>query len=690
MSRRPHRRYVWLVAGLGAVLTWVWAVGAAPAGGESSHPDYGRDLSVAGSLGIGPTMDVTVQGRWAYTIGEEKLHTIDASGPARPRVIGSLSGLGNTRQIVVANDVAYVSSRSDGLYVVSVKDRAAPKLLCHYDSIEWATGLAISGDVLFIACRNFGVELVDVSNPQHPRHLSTVRTGEAQSVVVRSGWLYAGVWGSSEVVAVDVHNPRQPKIVSRSRLDGYGDGVDVRGNFLYAATGHHSRQPHRKEGDPGYGSGHGLEIFDVSDPAKPQFLSRVKFPKIYVIGNDMWGVTVAGNHAFVADTYNGVFVVDVSNPRQPVVIAHHQLPEVASRKLPGFIGGLALVQDHIYAAGGWTDLHVIAAPGLARPPVQEPDHPPVIPPPEQDVTTRYRAYRPEGQVYAVALTNDIAVAACGSAGIHVVRLWPAIERLVVHATEDFATDVALLGDRVYVAEGAGGLSIWQMSPRDQLTLLGRYRARGQRVRHVAVPAPGHYALVQMGESRLHIVDVSNPAAPKLALKDTQFGLLYGHQIMDGLVNDRYAAVFWHVSGLHWYDLGGPKPVYAGQGQTGRFSMMDGLVAMGDQVLATRRGGYVIWRREQRCSLDELPLHRVNGQSVSGKPTLFNRRLYVAHRATGAVNVLDITNPDSPRLIESFTMSGNPGQIIATSRGFVLPDGYHGLLVFDSAPTQKQP
>ena len=115
--------------------------------------------------------------------------------------------------------------------------------LSRHDTIEFATGICKSGDVLFVACRSFGVELIDVSDPTSPRHLSTVRTGEAQSVVERNGYLYAGVWASSEVVTVDVRNPWTPRITSRTPLDGYGDGVDVRGNYLYAATGHHSRQP---------------------------------------------------------------------------------------------------------------------------------------------------------------------------------------------------------------------------------------------------------------------------------------------------------------------------------------------------------------------------------------------------------------------------------------------------------------
>ncbi|MDD4871569.1 MAG: hypothetical protein PHR77_13510 [Kiritimatiellae bacterium] len=673
---------------------------------NASSTTYGKELQIVGKLDIGPCMDAAVCGNRAYFIGQEKLYLADISEPAHPRITGTLAGLGNTRQIVVARDVAYVSSRADGLFVISVKDSTAPKLLCHYDSIEWATGLAISGDILFIACRNFGVELVDISNPQKPRHLSTVRTGEAQSVVARNEWLYSGVWGTSEIVVTDIHNPRRPHITSRVPLDGYGDGVDVRGNFLYAATGHHSRAPHKTDNDPGFGCGHGLEIFDISDPAKPVFVSRVKFPKLYQLGNDMWGVTISGKYAFVADTYNGIFVVDVSDPRKPFFVAHRQLPlfnsgklprirpngEIeplkqqpsgSSQNLPGFVGGLALAQNYIYAAGGWTDLHIIAAPDLACPPTVEINTPPLIPPLQAEKEQGYRRYRPDGQVYAVGSLGDSGVAACGISGIHVIQIWPKIKPLATYSTDDFATDICVLNNMVFVAEGTAGLSIWETSPAGELKITGRYHVKGQRVRHVVVPPPGKYALVQVGEGTLHIVDISNPTLPKFVLKDSHLGLLYGNQIMNGSIDNRYAAVFWHASGLYWYDLyGGSTPVYTGQIHENRFNPQNGVTVFKNQVLTTRRSGYVVFDRQEKRSLDELPLYRIKNHPLAGKTTIFQNRLYTANRDGGNVNVVDISNPSSPQLLESFVTEGNPGRIIANQKGFIVPDGYNGLLVYD--------
>nr|MCU0875000.1 hypothetical protein [Pirellulaceae bacterium] len=88
-------------------------------------------LPIMGTLGTGPAMDVAVAGDRAFVIGRGKLRVVDIRVPARPKVLGSLEGLGNARQIAVADGVAYVSARESGLFVVDVRE-ATPRLITHY------------------------------------------------------------------------------------------------------------------------------------------------------------------------------------------------------------------------------------------------------------------------------------------------------------------------------------------------------------------------------------------------------------------------------------------------------------------------------------------------------------------------------------------------------------------------------
>ncbi len=663
----------------------------------ASSPPTVPDLPILDSPGWGPCMDAVVQGDHLFAIGRGKLYTADISDPEKPRLLGTLSGLGNTRQLVVGKGVAYVSAREDGLFVVDVQDPTKPALLNHYDTIELATGLDLAGDVLFIAQRHYGVEQVDVSDPRQPRHLSSIRTGEAQSIAYHDGYLYTGVWGTSEIVTLDMTDARSPKILSKVPLDGYGDGVTVHGGYLYAATGHHSRAPHAAEGDPGYGHGHGLEIFDLSDPAKPSFVSRVKFPPFYGIGNDMWSVSVVNGHAFVADTHNGIFVVDVRDPQHPSIVGRSHLPVPTGKDVPAFYGGLAVGDGVIYGAGGWTDLHVLAAPGLASPVASGNGTPPTIRPVVESQNERIlSSYHPQGQVHAVAPVEDLplAVAACGSAGLHVIRLTEdSIQPVSVTATTGFATDVCLLGHTVYAAEGTGGLSIWELSPDGRLTKQSAYQVPGRGIRFVAVPAPGKYALVEVGAGQLHIVDVSDPTQPSLTLQDSHLGLFYGYQLLDSLVDGRYTAAFWHVDGIHWYDLSTHPPRLEGAHPAGRFGMAEGLVRLGEshgqKLLAPYRGGLISFDFEETRPITELPIHRIEGVHLRGKPTLDETRhhLYLADRVLGGITILNLTTPDNPAVLDSFTTPGNPGRIAPLKNGYLLPNGNQGLFLL--APPEAE-
>lgn len=129
--------------------------------------------------------------------------------------------------------------------------------------------------------------------------------------------MYIGDWHPKKLLVANVRNPRDPVIVGEGLLDGYGDGGCLRGKHCYAATGHHSRNPDRDEAEA---RGHGLDIFDVSEPTQPELVGRVKFPRLYSIFNDMWSARVAGDYCVVADTWNGLFVVDVRDPANAKVV----------------------------------------------------------------------------------------------------------------------------------------------------------------------------------------------------------------------------------------------------------------------------------------------------------------------------------------------------------------------------------
>ena len=663
-----------------ALLLW-----AAEVRNDSERPAYLKS-STLGQLGLGPSMDVDYHEGLLYAIGEGKLQVVDVSDPESPIVKGTIGELGRVRQLRVDKEIAYVTAREDGLFLVDVASPEKMRILAHYDTIELATGMEISGDVAFVACRTAGVELIDVSAPESPRHLSTVRTGEAQSICVHDGILYVGVWGSAELVICDVSDPYEPRVISRARLEGYGDGVDVRGDYCYVATGHHIRGlPHREPTDPGYGRGHGLEIFNVNDSRNPHFVGRVEFPPFYRLGMDMWDVKVTDRYALVADTYNGGFVVDISEPSRPRVVTHRGLPFIHDRDNPSPAAGLTLGDDTVFVAGAWSDVHYF--PWGTFPAHQERigDVPLTVgPPPSPTPNPRFRTYSTPGQVHSVAFDQDVAFVACGNAGLHAVQITPEICQLADYPTVGFALGVGTSQGRVYAAEGESGLSIWKHPGSGKLGALGRYRLPNDSVRQVVVA--DNYALLPIGAATLHMVDVSNPNEPIRVLKDSHLGLFYYNPIAQGLLADRYACCHWHVTGLYWYDLLGDVPKRIGHGHDSRIGSQNGVAFLGDWALVTCRGGYALLSLEEQRPLDEWEIHRISDFPFHGKPTVAGDRLYVSDRCAGIVTAIDVSDPKRPQLIDRLQLQGHPGLVAVHDGTPIIPAGFQGLLIWDTCGT----
>ncbi|MDZ4796990.1 MAG: hypothetical protein SGI92_02425 [Bryobacteraceae bacterium] len=674
--------------------------GVAGSGEPGSGGIYGPRLEEVGKLGIGPAFDAVVDGNTLYVIGGGTLYVADLANPKAPKVVSKLGGFGHVRQLIVRDGIAYITAREDSFFLVDVSKREKPTLLSHYDSIELATGLSLSGNIAFIANRHAGVELIDVTNPRRPEHLSTIRVGEAQSLAAHDGYIYVGVWRTQELVVVDARNPRKPVQIASAPLTGYGDGVAVRGNIAYVSTGHHSSTPsvpYPKPGEPGYGSGHGLEIFDISNPAKPRFLSRLKTPPFYNLYMDTWRVRLAKNYAYMNDTYNGVFVVDIADPQKPKFLAHHQLPVVPGigdggmpvDAKPGPAVGLGVGKDYLYVAGSWSDLHVIAAPGLAIP-----LDPPAVSKwtiPKRETAAadpRYRLYMSEGQVYSAipwykeADGTNVALVAAGSAGIEAVRVGPRPQRVASFRTEGIAYDATPHGDKVYVAEGMGGLTIWQRGSDKKLTRVGQLRFGDHSVQQATVAPDGRHVLLHVGPNLLKIVDVSNAATPKLVLEDLHIGLFYKRPFAINFAENRHAMVMWTVTGLYQFDMTG-TPKFTGWSYPHRFAPENGSTADGKNwITTTVSGKYVVLEPGETRPTEELPAYGVEGYDLRGKPSLFGNTLFTANALTGRVTAVDVTDRKRPMLLSTMLLPEHPGYVVGMDDGQALiPGGYQGLLVW---------
>ena len=89
----------------------------------------------------------------------------------------------------------------------------------------------------------------------------------------------------------------------------------------------------------------GLQVIDITNPTSPQIVGSVDTPVSAL------AVAVSGTHAYVADYTSGLQVIDITNPASPQI--------VGSVDTPGSAYGVAVSGTYAYVTDAYSGLHVL-------------------------------------------------------------------------------------------------------------------------------------------------------------------------------------------------------------------------------------------------------------------------------------------------------------------------------------------
>ena len=651
--------------------------------------DYGRtlDLKKVDAMPEG-AMSAVIAGNTLW-VGATRgtIYGFDLSDPTRPRLISKIKALNHCRQLAAADGRLVATARTGGLAIFDVSNPQRPQLLGRHQTIELATGAGLSGHYAFSGNRIYGVEIIDIADPARPRFVSCLPSAEAQSVSISGDRLYVGDWGTGEVLIADWSNPARPRKLGTVRLDGFGDGIAVRDNLLFAATGHNSRSGPKSER---IGRGHGLEIWDVADPNRPRKLAGLKFPRFYALGNDFWLVRLAGDHAFVADTYNGVYAIDISDPVHPRCTASARLPELPSRyrnwerkiitgPLPDAVSGLAVGNGVVYVTGVRSGLFLAELPeAVPAPPGREPATGPGPAAPALPAGhPKFDIWHTPAMVREVAVNGDLAYAANSEDGVSVFRNRDGRLEKAGEISNVFAFDVEVRGNRLYVAENLGGLGVYELNeaglPGREI---GRFRLKDEAVQRIWAPRNTDLAVVSGHGGRIYFLNVADPARIRQVFTHRQVGIVYG-DLMSADAVGGFLFFNWHNSGYTWYDLTGPVPRESTADRRPRFnSQNNGSCPFGNRMLIVLNGGLALVEANRTVGKAVT----VPGIRLEGIPSSDQNLVAIAHRRSGRVTVLDLSDEASPQLVpeRSLTLPGHPGRAAFWGGKLLIPGGYAGL------------
>jgi len=677
--------------------------------GAAEEKVFGTARAVPG--GEGRAMALALEGKTLYAGVDGRVVVFDVSQPLAPRKTGEVDGLGGVRQLVAQKGFVYATARESGFWIVDATDPARPRIRARFDSCELATGVDVAGPVAFVGQRQNGVEFIDVSDPDHPAHIAMRKTDESQSVIYRDGFLYSGDWGSGRLTVFDARDMRAIRQVACEPLWGYGDGVWKKGNFLYACTGHHAKNrdlstlPFKPVDTPeirtygkfnaGSGCGHGLDVFDVSDPARPRRTGRADFPPFYARGLDMWTPRTSANSdiVFCAQTHNGIFAVDCADKAHPRVLDRWVFPVPKRADWPSTcLGSVAVGDGCVYVAGQDCGVQVIPARGAAAETTVK-GTPPLNPSFREPYPTETRDFHvwksaKPGQARAVALRGDTVYAACGDAGLHVLKILPQGGFAHVGELPDAPAvfDVQVESNRLYTAEGLAGWAAYEITGPASFREVARRACSAKRKDPALIvwkPVPGRIFLStrRNGANLFAMENWTEPERRPLAQAGGCPG--WDKYLMDAVVgHGRWIAYNSANTCINWFDLAENRVVKSSA--KNRTNLSCGLCRLSDdRVLMTKEGGYSLLEPGVPDPADggtwprlDFPGRKMNGMPRASK----GGRLVLTNRILREIGLWDFSDVSNPRFLRHWKVSGNPDLAVFHGEKFIVPCGHQGVIM----------
>jgi hypothetical protein len=137
---------------------------------------------------IGTVWGVHVEGDYAYLAASNRLHVVNVSNPANPRLLGSAATIGQAYAVTVRGGYAVVGQRGSTGYVqvFDVQDPTTPVLVRTFSDNKTGSGgisgVCVANGLVYAAANNRGLLIVDPNLSQAPRGAVTVDYNWLQSI----------------------------------------------------------------------------------------------------------------------------------------------------------------------------------------------------------------------------------------------------------------------------------------------------------------------------------------------------------------------------------------------------------------------------------------------------------------------------------------------------------------------------
>jgi hypothetical protein len=416
--------------------------------------------------------------------------------------------------------------------------------------------------------------------------------------------VFGGIYmcGGPLLIRLDITNPGSPVVVDTFENGSVRDLI-VSPGWLYTLV------------YDGYSAQNRMVVFDISSPQ-----SMVEIVSIESLGSS---IALAGEYVFNAGN-NGIQVIDVSDPTQPISIKYHYLPEG--------ITGIFINATTAYIT--YLDSILILD-------VADPLNP-----------VNLGMYQSTGQSLDLSVDGMTAYSTNGVEGIEIFDTATLSQVGLIEYPQNI-NDIVVAGDYAYAA-GDDGLWVLDITDPDIPFPLVQMEVLSPTV---SLVLGGSFAFLASPNDGIHVIDVSEPITPAEA---AFYPLPLDLRQLVLVENKLYAAAGWN--GLHILDVSDPYHMEEIGAFTPAYGINAVAVAGRYAFLAASNDNLILLDISDPDSLDVDGVYDPpdndygmgqggSAVAVQGSTVLLGIILYAPTPLAGAdggyVLILDVSEPEQP-------------------------------------------
>jgi len=280
---------------------------------------------------------ISIEGSFAYLTSGSGVRIADISEPSSPAFVGWAWVPGDAVAAEVVRGIGYVAASEAGLGIIDLTDPLEPSTLGWVDTPDQVFDVRVEDDVACVTDLYGGLRFLDVSDPEAVSLLGVhniVPPGQlvtkVSSVAVSGHMAVAGL-DRFGLQVIDFVNPISPTLAGQLPIETHVgfEEIEIVGEvaLVCAAT------------PLGFD---GIYVVDLSSPSQPTILARIHAERAQQI-------EVRGDLAYVAG-HSGLHIIDIQQPASPLVLAHWDDVELQS---------IDVVDDLAFVISREQSLHVL-------------------------------------------------------------------------------------------------------------------------------------------------------------------------------------------------------------------------------------------------------------------------------------------------------------------------------------------